>query len=108
MRKKSMVPERNGESTRTKHRAEKCDLKPVDAEKPKIQWHCRDQKKKRPKEKGADNQFASGERNFWKHSIGLLSGGFFSGSAQMNNSFRGLRPSHQYVQPRLILSGSPI
>jgi hypothetical protein len=42
MRKKSMVPERDRESTRSKHREEKRDLKPVDAKKPKVQGRCRD------------------------------------------------------------------
>jgi len=42
MREKSVVPERNRESERTKHRKEKCDLKPVDAKKTKVQRHSRD------------------------------------------------------------------
>ena len=45
MREKSVVPERDRESARTKHREEECDLKPVDAEKPKVQGHCRDRQK---------------------------------------------------------------
>ena len=42
MRVKSVVPERNRESARSKHRKEKCDLKPVDAKKTKVQRHSRD------------------------------------------------------------------
>ena len=42
MREKSVVPQRDRESARTKHREEKCDLKPVDAKKTKVQRHGRD------------------------------------------------------------------
>ena len=37
-----MVPKRDGESARTEHREEKCDLKPIDSIEPKVQWHGRD------------------------------------------------------------------
>jgi hypothetical protein len=42
MREKAMVPERDRESARSKHREEKCDLEPVDAKKPQVQGHGRD------------------------------------------------------------------
>ena len=42
MREKSVVPERDRESARTKHREEERDLKPVDAKKTKVQRHSRD------------------------------------------------------------------
>jgi hypothetical protein len=46
-----MVPERDRESARTKHREEKCDLKPVDTKKPKVQGNGRDRQKKSTDEK---------------------------------------------------------
>jgi hypothetical protein len=36
MREKSMVSKRDGESARTQHDEEKCDLEPVDAKKPEV------------------------------------------------------------------------
>jgi hypothetical protein len=46
MRKKSMVPERDRETARSKHREEKRDLKPVGAKKPKVQGHGCDRQEK--------------------------------------------------------------
>jgi hypothetical protein len=51
MREKSVVPERDRESARNKHHEKKCDLKPIDAKKPKIQGHGRDRQ-----EQGADQK----------------------------------------------------
>ena len=51
MRKQSVVSERDGEPTRTKHREEKCDLQPVDTKKPKVQGHGRDRQEQSADEK---------------------------------------------------------
>ena len=51
MRKKSMVPERDRESARSKHREEKRGLKPVDAKKPKVQRHGCDRQDQSPDQK---------------------------------------------------------
>jgi hypothetical protein len=51
MREKAMVPERGRESARSKHREEKCDLKPIDAKKPKVQGHGRDRQEQRADQK---------------------------------------------------------
>jgi hypothetical protein len=79
MREKPVVPERDRESARTKHREEKCDLKPVDAKKPKIQGHCRERQKQSADEKGANQPIDSVEGNLWKHNIAWLLDRRFSG-----------------------------
>jgi hypothetical protein len=51
MGEKSVVPERDRESARSKHREEECDLKPIDAKKPKVQGHGCDRQEQRADQK---------------------------------------------------------
>src|ERR1700736_3702800 len=79
MREKSVVPERDRESARSKHREEKCDLEPVDAKKPQVQGHGRDRQEQSADQKCTNQPIDSEEWNLWKHRIGRLVGGRFSG-----------------------------